>query len=1267
MTHSWTARCALALLVLQLASACDSKPPTPPPADTDTTAPSTRASPAGGAYTADVTVSLLCDDGTGSGCAATYYTTDGSEPSRGSPTFRDALPLSANTTLKFFSVDKQGNAEPVKSELYTFTSTGGDTQPPTVSASPVGGTYGGARTVTLSCEDAGGSGCAALHYTLDGAMPTTGSPLYSGPLALASNTTLKFFAVDGAGNASPVSIQVYVIDTTAPTTLVSLPGDVYAQSQQVTLSCDDAGGSGCTATYYTVDGSTPTTGSPRYTGALSLSATTTLKFFSVDAAGNRESVHTERYVIDLLAPTTTARPAGGAYNSRQDVTLSCNDGVGTGCAATHFTLNGSMPTTLSPRYTEGTVIPISANTTLKFFSVDAAGNTEPVQTQTYFIDTTPPTTTASPGAGTYGGTRNVTLSCTDDAGSGCKVTYYTTNGTAPGAGSPQYEAGKPIAITANTVLRFLSVDTAGNAEPVQVLEYKLDVLPPVTTASPQGGAYKAARDVTLACADATSTCSATYYTLDGTTPGTNSPRYDGTPLHIATSATLKFFSVDAVGNAEPVHTEGYVIDTVVPTVSANPAGGFFRGTRGVTLSCDDGTGSGCVGFIWYTTNGSEPTTASSVYSAPLSLSATTTLKFFSKDAVGNDSAVRTETYTLDAQSPTTSASPPGGSVSDTVNVTLACDDAGGSGCDGTWYTVDGSTPTTSSTRYDSSAISISATTTLKFFSVDKVGNVEPVRTETYVFPDPAADTSAQIAAVRAAEAGPVDLPIQRALVTYVKPPTGNDPAGFFLQAQKDGPALFVVVDASTLSPSPLPGDRVSLVATTKDVVVGQTRVTSLQSGSFVVHGRGEPLTPLLSDASAADLITQVEDYESEYLSVSGTLSGTFGSSGAGHMQASLSTVGNPNAPGAFTNLKLRMPSPLLTTLQGRYDLALGCSVTTTGPLWRFGTTVQPSAWVEEDLQVLSCPAPRLLYVVPTSGTSLSLRFDRRIRPESVLSSGGQFTFDNGLVATSATVVDTEVRLTTSSQVAGSDYTLTVAGTVQDVMGTGVDATTRSKSFVGFEKPALLNINEVAPNLSTGIPSVQRDVVELYVVESGSTVNMTLTTDNFVVATLPRVQVTKGDIIVVHLSPDTATNGDAPASETLGKDEYPEATHGANYDTAWDFHGASNGFISYTNAVLRVKDPAGTTLDAEAFAQPSMSPPGFPALLQALQAEGLWQPADCGGALCTYSSVPSALDVSANWAGLPNSRSTTVYRINPTYTRSADDWTTGPSSLGLPNW
>jgi hypothetical protein len=52
------------------------------------------------------------------------------------------------------------------------------------------------------------------------------------------------------------------------------------------------GGSGVQTTYYTTDGTTPTTSSAQYSTSLSISTTSTVKFFSVDRVGNAESVQT---------------------------------------------------------------------------------------------------------------------------------------------------------------------------------------------------------------------------------------------------------------------------------------------------------------------------------------------------------------------------------------------------------------------------------------------------------------------------------------------------------------------------------------------------------------------------------------------------------------------------------------------------------------------------------------------------------------------------------------------------------------------------------------------------------------------------------------------------------------------------------------------------------------------------------------------------------------------------------------------------------------
>ncbi|MBI5184526.1 MAG: chitobiase/beta-hexosaminidase C-terminal domain-containing protein [Nitrospinae bacterium] len=362
--------------------------------EVDKTPPVTTASPGGGTYASAQSVTLSCSDNGGSGCAATWYTTDGSGPTNHSSRYSSPIPISSTTTLKFLSMDKMENIEPVKTEKYTISIAPADTTAPTTTASPGGGTYASAKSVTLSCKDNGGSGCKATYYTTNGTIPTAATgAVYSSAISISATTTLKFFSVDKARNAESVKTEKYTIsiapaDTTAPTTTASPGGGTYNSAKSVTLSCSDNGGSGCKATYYTSDGSDPTESSPVYSSAITISATTTLKFFSVDKARNAESVKTEKYTIsiaptDTTAPTTTASPGGGTYNSAQSVTLSCADNGGSGCYVTYYTTDGSDPDTSSLVY--ASPISISATTTLKFFSIDKAGNRETVKTKEYVI------------------------------------------------------------------------------------------------------------------------------------------------------------------------------------------------------------------------------------------------------------------------------------------------------------------------------------------------------------------------------------------------------------------------------------------------------------------------------------------------------------------------------------------------------------------------------------------------------------------------------------------------------------------------------------------------------------------------------------------------------------------------------------------------------------------------------------------------------------------------------------------------------------------
>lgn len=102
--------------------------------------------------------------------------------------------------------------------------------------------------------------------------------------------------------------------------------------------------------------------------------------YAYGAAGNM----IERQVtVDTTAPTTTAEPAGGSYTSAWSVTLRCDDGTGSGCAATYFTTDGTNPTASSTPYSSR--ISIDTDTSLKFFSTDNAGNSETTRTESYVI------------------------------------------------------------------------------------------------------------------------------------------------------------------------------------------------------------------------------------------------------------------------------------------------------------------------------------------------------------------------------------------------------------------------------------------------------------------------------------------------------------------------------------------------------------------------------------------------------------------------------------------------------------------------------------------------------------------------------------------------------------------------------------------------------------------------------------------------------------------------------------------------------------------
>ena len=567
---------------------------TPPPAPT--------ASPRGGTYRSTQSVSL---SDTESG-ATIRYTTDGSTPTTSSTAYSAPITVNSSRTIKAIAVDGTGNASPVTTETYTIDTT----PPPAPTASPASGTYRTTQTVSLADTESG----ATIRYTTDGSAPNAGSTRYTAPISVPATTTIKAIALDAAGNASPVASFAYTINNGVPATPTPSPAaGAYRTAQNVALTAQ----SGMTIRY-TTDGTTPGASSTRYTAPISVATTTTIKTIAIDSGGAQSPVGTYAYVIDSTPPAApAATPAPGAYNGAQDVTLADTDPD----AAVYYTTNGTTPTTSSSVYS--TPIHVASSTTIKALAVDRAGNQSGVSTFTYTIDTTaPPAPTADPAPGAYANAQTVTLADSESAA----AIHYTTDGTAPTASSPRYTG--PITVDRSSTVRAVAVDAVGNESPASSFDYVIDTTaPPAPTADPAPGTFGSARDVSLSDAESGASI---HFTTDGSAPTASSPEYSG-PISVSQTTTIKAVALDAVGNASPIASLRYVIDTVAPpTPTASVAPGRYETAQDVALSVADPDAT-----IRYTTDGTDATPASPPYSAPIHVDGPTTINAIAVDAAGN--------------------------------------------------------------------------------------------------------------------------------------------------------------------------------------------------------------------------------------------------------------------------------------------------------------------------------------------------------------------------------------------------------------------------------------------------------------------------------------------------------------------------------------------------------------------------------------------------------------------------------------------------------
>jgi len=109
--------------------------------------------------------------------------------------------------------------------------------------------------------------------------------------------------------------------------------------------------------------------------------------------------------------------------------------------------------------------------------------------------------------------------------------------------------------------------------------------------------------------------------------------------------TLTVYLTDIATNQGGNVTDTILKDTTAPATAASVSGGTYTASQSVSLTCTD-AGSGC-NNIYYTTNGNDPTTSSTVYTSAIAMnSGYTVLKFFAADNVGKNESIHTENYSI---------------------------------------------------------------------------------------------------------------------------------------------------------------------------------------------------------------------------------------------------------------------------------------------------------------------------------------------------------------------------------------------------------------------------------------------------------------------------------------------------------------------------------------------------------------------------------------------------------------------------------------------
>ena len=189
--------------------------------------------------------------------------------------------------------------------------------------------------------------------------------------------------------------------------------------------------------------------------------------------------------------------------------------------------------------------------------------------------------------------------------------------------------------------------------------------------------------VTITCAEEGA---AIYYTTDGTTPSKDSRLYEQ-PFEMKHNAVIQAIGIDTISGMANSDVKTFVIDTY----KVQKPDIYFANMK-VIIKCETDSTA-----IYYTTDGSEPTAESTLYTEPFEQLTNCTVKAIGLRQGYNDSDVAS--MEIDAEHPKCNKPEIAvDRVNNVIKLSTLTDNAA------IYYTLDGSEPTTESTLYADSIV-----------------------------------------------------------------------------------------------------------------------------------------------------------------------------------------------------------------------------------------------------------------------------------------------------------------------------------------------------------------------------------------------------------------------------------------------------------------------------------------------------------------------------------------------------------------------------------